>query len=489
MRAIMVMFDTLCRGFLPPYGNDWVHAPNFRRLAARTAQFQNCYVGSMPCMPARRELHTGRYNFLHRSWGPLEPFDDSLPQLLSQAGVYTYLATDHYHYWEDGGATYHNRFDAYAFARGHEGDPYLGDARRSEPPPEWRNGRQGIRRTDWFNRQHQRSEAEQPQTLTFAAGLDFLRRHHDVDRWFCLIETFDPHEPFFTQRHYQDLYPHTWDGTTFDWPEYGRAGPARDSEHLQKMYAALLTMCDRNLGRVLDLMDEQGMWDDTLLIVNTDHGFLLGEHDHWGKCRMPFFQEVAHIPLFVWDPRSRIAGERREALVQTIDLAPTLLEFFGQPVPRDMMGVPLRATIERDAPVRQAALYGIHGGHVNVTDGRFVYMRGPVPGRNAPLAQYTVMPTHMRSLFAAAELQAWERHPGFAFTKGCPVMRIPCAAPGYFTGLETRLYDLATDYGQQRPIADDAVERRMTELLVAGLHAAEAPPEQYERLGLVGHRR
>ena len=45
----------------------------------KSTQFENFYVGSMPCMPARREMHTGRYNFLHRSWGPLEPFDDSMP--------------------------------------------------------------------------------------------------------------------------------------------------------------------------------------------------------------------------------------------------------------------------------------------------------------------------------------------------------------------------------------------------------------------------
>jgi len=62
MRAIMVMFDSLNRRMLPAYGCDWVHAPNFQRLAQRTVVFDNSYVGSMPCMPARRELHTGRYN-------------------------------------------------------------------------------------------------------------------------------------------------------------------------------------------------------------------------------------------------------------------------------------------------------------------------------------------------------------------------------------------------------------------------------------------
>ena len=93
------------------YGCDWMKTPNFERLAKRSVVFDTAYVGSMPCMPARRELHTGRLNFLHRGWGPIEPFDDSVPEILKKNGIYTHLSTDHYHYWEDGGATYHERYN------------------------------------------------------------------------------------------------------------------------------------------------------------------------------------------------------------------------------------------------------------------------------------------------------------------------------------------------------------------------------------------
>ena len=117
MKAIMVMFDSLNRRLMEPYGCDWVHTPNFTRLAQRSVTFENAFIGSMPCMPARRELHTGRYNFLHRSWGPLEPFDDSMPQILDENGVHSHKVTDHQHYWEDGGATYHTRFTTHEFSR------------------------------------------------------------------------------------------------------------------------------------------------------------------------------------------------------------------------------------------------------------------------------------------------------------------------------------------------------------------------------------
>ena len=80
MKAIIVMYDSLVKNLLQPYGCQWTKTPNFQRLAQRTVKFENCYVGSLPCMPARREMHTGRYNFFTRSWGPLEPYDESMPE-------------------------------------------------------------------------------------------------------------------------------------------------------------------------------------------------------------------------------------------------------------------------------------------------------------------------------------------------------------------------------------------------------------------------
>ena len=124
MKAVMLMFDSLNREMLEPYGCSRIRTPNFKRLARRSVRFDQCYAGSLPCMPARRELHTGRYNFLHRSWGPVEPFDDSMPQILKNNGVYTHLISDHVHYWEDGGATYHQRYNSWETVRGQEGDKW-----------------------------------------------------------------------------------------------------------------------------------------------------------------------------------------------------------------------------------------------------------------------------------------------------------------------------------------------------------------------------
>lgn len=485
MKAIMLMYDSLNRHYLPCYGNDWVTAPNFRRLAERTVVFDRSYVGSMPCMPARRELHTGRYNFLHRSWGPLEPFDDSMPELLRQHGVYTHLISDHQHYWEDGGCTYHHRYSTWSIVCGQEGDRWKALVGETSPL------NANLRVQDRVNRRFMPTEEDQPQSVTFREALEFLEANHAADNWFLHVETFDPHEPFFTQRRYKDLYPDDYEGPDLDWPEYRPVDEsAAEVARYRHNYAALLSMCDRNLGRLLDAMDRYDLWQDTMLIVNTDHGFLLGEHDWWAKCRMPFYEEVAHTPLFIWDPRCARRGARVGALVQTIDLAPTLLEYFGAPVPADMQGRPLAETVASGRPVREAGLFGLFGAQVNVTDGRYVYMRGPASEENAPLYEYTLMPTHMRSLFSPEELRDATLTPPLPFSKRVPLLKIPARAPTNKdiapAVLDTLLFDLESDPAQQHRLedADGAVEARMVEHLVRLLRENDAPPEQYARLGL-----
>ncbi|MFJ4717048.1 sulfatase [Streptomyces sp. NPDC088785] len=487
MKAVMVMFDSLNRRMLPPYGCDWTHAPHFQRLAEHTAVFDHCYGGSMPCMPARREMHTGRPNFLHRSWGPLEPFDDSVPQMLAQDGVHTHLVTDHQHYWEDGGATYHQRYSSFEFFRGQEGDKWKGQVADPDIPPTHTLRRGRIWRQDWVNRQHLTDPADHPQNRTFDAGLEFIATNREEDRWFVQIETFDPHEPFFSYAEHKKHYAArdaAYTGPHFDWPDYKRV--TEDAEtvaHARHEYAALLTMCDTSLGRVLDAFDTHGLWDDTLLIVCTDHGFLLGEHGWWGKNVQPWFDENIHTPLFVWDPRTRATG-RRSALVQTIDIGPTLLDFFGLERTPDMLGVPLGDTTADDRPVREAGLFGSYGAHVNVTDGRHVYMRACVRPDNQPLREYTLMPTHMDGRFTPDELRDATLADPFPFTKGVPVLDLPGFAVGNPYALGTRLYDLATDPDQEHPLLDDELELRMATLLVERMRACAAPAGQYARLGL-----
>ncbi len=121
----------------------------------------------------------------------------------------------------------------------------------------------------------------------------------------------------------------------------------------------------------LETLDRFRLWLDTMLIVWTDHGYSLGQHGCWAKNWMPMYEEVAHTPFFIFDPRSKTTGKRRSALVQpAIDLGPTLLDFFGVAPTADMTGKVLRPVIEENTPVRDAAIFGLHGDRIKVTDGR-----------------------------------------------------------------------------------------------------------------------
>jgi arylsulfatase A-like enzyme len=202
---------------------------------------------------------------------------------------------------------------------------------------------------------------------------------------------------------------------------------------------------------------------------------------------MPFYNEIAHTPLFIWDPRIGVKNERRESLVQTIDLAPTVLEYFNLEVPKDMQGKPLKETLRDDKQIREAGLFGLHGAHVNVTDGRYVYMRAPVTENNGPLYEYTHMPAHMRTPFTVDEMHNLEdlAEP-FRFTKGCKTMKINS---GSKDGINTKefvhlLFDLENDPKQENPLDDPEIEEMMIKHLVREMKANHAPKEQYERLGL-----
>ncbi len=488
MKAIMVMFDSLNRHFLPDYGCDWTVMPNFVRLGQKALTFERFYAASLPCMPARRDLHTGRYNFLHSFWSPLQPFDDSVIQRLKQNDVYTHIVTDHFHYWEDGGSCYLSRYDSYEMIRGQQGDPWIGQAAWPHYPDTLskRKTTQNWRH-DWVNRSFIDREEKMPQKRVFDRGLDFIRRNAADDRWFLTIEEFDPHEPFFCQLSYSSLYHDDYKGKNLDWPDYGRNEYGDEAtSHVRYEYASLLSMCDHYLGKILDIMDELDLWKDTMLIVNTDHGFMLGEKGWMGKNVQPMYEELTHLPFFVYDPRYPEAAGRRTSLAQTIDITPTLAEFFGIDPPEFMDGRSLTPIIADDTPIRDTALFGIFGGHVNITDGRYVYMRAPVSPDNVPLYEYTDMPCHMNSQFKPEELARAELVDGFSYMKGAKVLKMPAsyAFNDNCFRYGSRLYDLQEDKNETRQISDPVIEKYLLKNMKEMMVKNDAPKEQFTRLGI-----
>lgn len=499
MKTVFVLLDSLNRKAMESYGSDNVHTPNFKRFAQRAVTFDNHYVGSLPCMPARRDLHTGRYNFLHRSWGPLEPFDDSLPELLKQSGTYAHIVTDHHHYFADGGGTYHQRYSSWELVRGQAIDKWK--AHVNPDMDELQSGyhpMQQHRHNYMINRDYMSVEAEYCGPQVFNLAQQFLDKNHEEDNWFLQLECFDPHEPFHAPQRFRDMYPRNYKGAILDWPIYDRVKETPDEiAELRANYAALTTMCDEYFGKLLDFFDANELWKDTCLVVTTDHGFLLGEHDWWAKNRMPVYDEIARIPLMIYHPdHADAGGSRRQALTQTIDIMPTLLQVHDQPIPKDVLGKSLLPLLSDDSEIREGAIFGYFGAACNVTDGQYVYFRYPETLNADNLNEYTLMPTRMTTRFAISELVDATLTNEFSFTKGAPILKLkPRTDKNGMTGevqglsledTQTALFDLHKDPEQKNAIVDAVTEQRLVQLLSSLMREADAPDELFKRFDLPG---
>jgi arylsulfatase A-like enzyme len=160
------------------------------------------------------------------------------------------------------------------------------------------------------------------------------------------VDTFDPHEPWDAPQWYVQMYDAGYGGQVVDYPLYAPVGFLSEAElrHVRALYAAEVTLVDRWVGRLLEKVRDMALLEDTLVLLTTDHGFLHGEHGIMGKSliegrRMdyvPLYEEINHIPLIASLPGAD--GAVSEALVQPMDLMPTMLELAGVDAPETVQG-------------------------------------------------------------------------------------------------------------------------------------------------------
>ena len=506
--AVVVLLDSLNRHHVGAYGGTEFDTPNLDRFAQRAVRFTNHHAGSLPCMPARHDVLVGSLDFLWRPWGSIEVWEDALSHLLRRNGVVSYLVSDHPHLFETGGENYHTEFTGWWYERGHEDDPW-----RTVPDPSAigvpslpaARAAPVTRHYDtsrtWF-----RDEADfpGPRTMVSAARwLDETAGRHD--RSLLVVDEFDPHEPFDTPEPWASRYDDTWHGERLIWPPYVRAARAsasplrqappdeREARQLRANYGAKLAMIDHWFGRVLDALDRRHAWDDTVVIVTTDHGHYLGEHGNWGKPGSPVFATLGHIPLLVSWPG--VAARDCDSLTTSVDIFATLADVFGVTPEHRTHGRSLAPVVRGEVTaVRDWVLTGVWGREVHVVGDGLRYAAAP-QGDNAPLSmwsnRWTTMPVHA---FPQLRLPRPDGRAVLARMPGSdvPVIRqpfvvgdlLPFWAGGGFEG--DHLYDTINDPAEERNAATtDAGRRgRARDLLRAALDDVEAPDDQYARLGL-----
>jgi len=241
------------------------------------------------------------------------------------------------------------------------------------------------------------------------------------------------------------------------------------------------------------------MWKDTAVIFTTDHGYLLGEHGFFAKNYMPDYNELMHIPLIVYhfDHKPGRVG----ALTQNIDLFPTVMELFdltAEQVENEIHGKSMMPLIEgKQDSNRSYALFGQFGKNVNITDGKYVYMRAPVSEKNEPLNIYTTMPYLLNSSIGLDMMDkkdfdkietahlAWTNYPVLKY----PAAVVICDTTQGFNGrfphtYESMLFDIKNDYQQRYPLSDQGLEAEFCRILKKEMIDYDSPAEQFKRLGL-----
>ena len=497
MNLVLVLIDSLNRSALSAYGPTRVATPNLDRFAGRAWRFDNHFVGSLPCMPARREIFSGFKEVLWRPWGPLEAFDARLPRLLEGQGYATAIVTDHYHYWEESANGYLQSFQGAELIRGHELDFWRP---RMEPSdlPRWvqniERWRPGFGRRYYSNVAGFTGEADffPAKVMTAAAG--WLRDRSKSRPFFLQVESFDVHEPFDSPEPYASMYG---DGAARErftlWPPYQDAAKLaefmdqttpEELEFVRAQYEGKVTMVDRWFGELVAAIDREGLWDDTCVIVTTDHGHDLGERRAYGK-QFPHYDSHANIPLLVWHPAYPGRGRAVSRMTQTVDLFATALDVAGTTPPERTHSRSVVPLLAGEATAgRSSLLYGTFGQGVCCTDGEWSILKAPA--RPGPLHAYSSMisPSLVVDTVEPPEDSGY-------FLPGVPLpqWRIPidpARSSSQMASREDLLFHRAGDPDQARNLWHEAPEQRerMLALLSEMMAAEGSPDEQFVRLGL-----
>jgi arylsulfatase A-like enzyme len=373
VNAIIVILDSLRADHVGCYGNDWIKTPTMDALAEESITFTRAFPESLPTIPMRRTLHTGR-----RTW----PFADWLPQrgdwviaygwqrisedqttLAEMLSAYeTAFITDTYHQFKPS-MNFHRGFRQWRWVRGQEVDLYrsrglvteeevtafMPDALAGSDGEWWR----ALVRQHLANQRQRRGEEDCQAPRVFREAMQWLEDNRTMGPFFLLVDSFDPHEPWDPPRSYVEPYDPGYGGREVITPKYGPIDYLSEAElkHMRALYAGEVTMVDRWLGLFLDRARELGMLEDTLLIVTSDHGHQIGEHGVTGKLSWGMWYELMDVPLFLRLPDGTGAGTRVDAFAQHHDIAPTVLAALGVEPADPMDGVDLAALADgRIAP-------------------------------------------------------------------------------------------------------------------------------------------
>jgi len=358
-----------------------VRTPHLDAFAERAVSFSRCYTGSFPTIPHRTDLTSGRFGWPWYGWqSRLNSSKNHAPELLGGAGYATQLLCDCPHLFRN---DFDRGFHAALAIRGQESD--LVFLRSNRPIPEvmpqtktrsvehgcyGRHNLADLHR--WTNPFWYREDDRFP-PRTAGLAVEWLEENYEHHPFFLWVDWFDPHEPWDPPEYMVRRYDADYDGTPMIHPNYGHAGDYTPEElrNLRAHYCAEAELVDRWVGRVIQKIDDVGLWDNSIVVFTTDHGMSIGEHERTGKSNIndtderywPIYPEVARLPLMIAAP-GLTGGREVDEFVQPPDILPTLLEVAGvearPPEPFHGLSFGHMLTEARPKPIRDFAISGSH---------------------------------------------------------------------------------------------------------------------------------
>ena len=401
------------------YGHPFVQSPNIDRLAKRGVKFDRAYCQFPLCSPSRSSLLTGLRPSTTRVFNLTYHFRTglpdvvTLPQLFKNHGYYAARVGKIYHYGNPddigtSGLDDPPSWDHVVNPAGRDKTVLENDIINYTPT-------RGLGSAMCFLSDKQGRDEEHTDGKVALEGIKLIEEHKDKP-FFLAVGFYKPHTPYVAPSRYFDLYPmdrirlpeipaappkdvpRPALASTQPWPYFGIT---RDqARECKQAYYAAVSFVDAQIGKVLDAVDRHQLWDNTVVVFWSDHGYHLGEHGLWMK--QSLFEEAAHVPLIIVAPGAKGNGKACPRVVEFVDLYPTLADLAGLEPPKDLEGVSLRPLLDDpDRPWDRPAFTQVQRGNFpgySVRTERWRYTEWDDGARGAQLYDHDADPHELHNL-------------------------------------------------------------------------------------------
>ncbi len=385
--VLFIVSDDLKASVLGCYGDKVCKTPNIDRLAREGVVFERAYCQGTVCAPSRRSFMYSRY---------VDTQGVNLGEHLKANGWYSARVGKIYHmrvpgdiiagtHGADVASSWTERFNSQGQEAHTPGDYACLNLNIFTTELEGREST-GMRHRMFVSVSYQGDGSDQPDHKTASKTIELIRKHKN-EPFFLAAGFIRPHYPmvqpeqYFAPYRWQDIkMPATVPDDLADIPKLGRAGTMNSNNPIGKYpdnqkrmwaaYYASVTFMDAQVGRIINELERLGLRESTAIVFLSDHGYHLGEHTFWQKANL--HEEVTRVPLIISVP-GFVAG-KTDAIVELVDIYPTLCELAGLPIPEAVQGTSLVPVLrDRNASVKAGALSFNRGASLREKD--WAYMR------------------------------------------------------------------------------------------------------------------